>query len=123
MPSSRFFQFYEEDITLTEGDHAIAALEPGSPVRSRTCRRFQNKIGADGNKLCNVCGSSCHLHVTCPARPNPVNELSMAIVKAYQLAVENGSAHSYNMSTCDGWPCMKSARIFGKPIRWKSGIG
>ena len=41
-----------------------------------------------------VAPATCKL--LCPARPQLVNELSMAIFKAYQLAVDNGSADSYD---------------------------
>lgn len=56
--------------------------------------RFQNKVDDNGNKFCNVCGSSTHLYATCPVRPNPANGHSVAIYKAYQVAVENGSTQS-----------------------------
>ena len=35
------------------------------------------------------------IYATCPARPNPVNELSVAIFKAYQVEADSGSNGTY----------------------------
>ena len=39
---------------LADGDHVVAALEPGRPGQSKPRIRFMNKIDNAGNKLCNV---------------------------------------------------------------------
>ena len=95
LPVESIFQFDEEDIPLAEGDHVIAAIEPGRPGRYKPRLRFQNKIDAAGNKLCNVCGSSSHLYATCPARPNPANAVGTTVFKGYQLEVAGGSDETF----------------------------